>query len=578
MGIFCIYDLMCNPFKKLKRCLVLFLAVYAGFFSNLVVGQDQKDTKENLAERLLKQRGEVVIRFVIPADRSISYYTTFLSIDNVHHDTITAYANEAGFRQFLTGNLPYELLQPPSLPAGGVIQRKASADWHERYPRYDEYLALMERFAADHPDLCRLIQFGTSVEGRKLYAMKITDNPGEKEAEPVCLYSSTMHGDEVTGYILMLRLIEDLLENYETDTVISRIVDNVEIWINPLANPDGTYHDSDTSVVGATRFNANATDLNRDFPDVQYEEYTTAGRQPETIAMMNLMEGMPLVLAANFHGGIEVVNYPWDAWSRWHADDTWYRRVARKYADVAQDNGPPGYMDDLDNGITNGNTWYLVYGSRQDYTNYFLHAREVTIELSTEKMPPESNLGEYWDSNRQSLIRFIRWTLAGIRGTVTDSVSGLPVKAAVSIRFHDVDNSQIISSETDGNYFRLLLPGYYPMIFSAPEYYQQLLYVDVRADNLTELNVQLAPYFIYFNFYPNPFTDQLNIHVPESGNDLKIEFTDVAGRKAKIITWPVASAGMQVIPVYSLAPGIYIVGITYGSVQKQQVLVKAKTR
>jgi hypothetical protein len=566
---------MCKSSGKVLRYLALLLALHTGFSGSRAVGQDVKAAGEDLAERLLKQRNEVIIRFVMPGVTGIAFFTDFLSIDKVQQDTVTAYANEAGFRQFLTTGLPYEVLQPPSLPAQELVKRHVSADWHERYPRYDEYLSLMEGFATDHPGLCKLVQFGTSVQGRKLCVIKITDNPEVREDEPVFLYSSTMHGDEVTGYVLMLRLIEELLVNYETDTAISRLVDNVEIWINPLANPDGTYHDSDTSVAGATRFNANATDLNRDFPDVRESDYTTTGRQPETIAMMKLMEGMPLVLAANFHGGIEVVNYPWDTWSRWHADDTWYRQVSRKYADVAQDHGPAGYMDDLDNGITNGYTWYVAYGTRQDYSNYFLHAREVTIELSTEKMPVESSLGVYWNANRQSLIRFIRWTLTGIRGAVTDSVSGLPLKAEVSIRFHDFDNSQIISSAEDGNYIRLLLPGFYPVIISAPDYQPQLLYTDVKSGVLTERNVRLKPYFIHFSLYPNPFTDLLKIYVPESGNTMTIEFTDVTGRKAKIISWPVTSAGLQEIAVSSLSPGVYVVGIIYGSMRTNQVLVKA---
>jgi Zinc carboxypeptidase/Secretion system C-terminal sorting domain len=291
--------------------------------------------------------------------------------------------------------------------------------------------------------------------------------------------------------------------------------------------------------------------------------------------MIEFMEGLPLVLAANFHGGIEVVNYPWDIWSRWHADDAWYRRVARKYADAAQTNGEAGYMNDLDNGITNGNAWYLVYGSRQDFTNYFLHAREVTIELSGEKMPAESSLESYWQANRQSLLQFIGQSLTGIRGTVIDSVSGMPLKAEISIRYHDFDNSEVLSSASDGNYYRMLVPGYYPMIFTAPGYRQDLYYVDIHADTSTVFNVKLSPFFIHFNLYPNPFTDLLKIYVPEPGNNLSISFTDVTGRRVKIIDWPVTSAGVQEIEVNSLSPGIYIAGITYGTLKVQQVLVKA---
>lgn len=62
-----------------------------------------------------------------------------------------------------------------------------------------------------------------------------------------------MHGDEVTGYVLMLHLIDYLLQNYNTNNRIHKIVDSLEIHINPLANPDGTYASSNNTVSGATR-------------------------------------------------------------------------------------------------------------------------------------------------------------------------------------------------------------------------------------------------------------------------------------------------------------------------------------
>jgi len=40
----------------------------------------------------------------------------------------------------------------------------------------------------------------------------------------------------------MLRLADYLLENYTSDLKVKDLVDNLEIWINPLANPDGTYN------------------------------------------------------------------------------------------------------------------------------------------------------------------------------------------------------------------------------------------------------------------------------------------------------------------------------------------------
>jgi len=50
------------------------------------------------------------------------------------------------------------------------------------------------------------------------------------------MYTSSMHGDELTGYVLMLRLIDSLLSTYGTNPRVTNLVNNFEIWINPLAN------------------------------------------------------------------------------------------------------------------------------------------------------------------------------------------------------------------------------------------------------------------------------------------------------------------------------------------------------
>ena len=52
-----------------------------------------------------------------------------------------------------------------------------------------------------------------------------------------------------------------------SDPQVTRLLDSTVVWINPLANPDGTYHGGNNSVNGAWRYNANSVDLNRNFAD-----------------------------------------------------------------------------------------------------------------------------------------------------------------------------------------------------------------------------------------------------------------------------------------------------------------------
>ena len=92
---------------------------------------------------------------------------------------------------------------------------------------------------------------------------------------------------------------------------------------------------------------------------------------------------------------------------------------------------------DEDNGITNGYAWYEIDGGSQDYMNYYHHCREVTVEISDIKLLPENLLPDFWEYNYRSFINYMTQGLYGISGTITDSESGLPVKATIYINDHD---------------------------------------------------------------------------------------------------------------------------------------------
>jgi hypothetical protein len=301
-----------------------------------------------------------------------------------------------------------------------------------------------------------------------------------------------MHGNELTGYVLMLRLIDEILNGYSVGNY-TNIVDGIDLWINPLANPDGAFAVSDLSVNGAVRGNANWIDLNRNYPDPVDGDHPDGNPwQEETIIFMNLSDSIPFSMSCNFHTGAEVFNYPWDTWSNLTADDSWWQNIGSSYADTVHQHGPLGYFNDLNNGLTNGWVWYEVDGGRQDFMNYFKRCRESTIELSSTKVPNPSTLPNYWNANKASLINYIEESLNGLRGIVSDSITGQPLNARVEIFGHDYDSSHVYSNLPVGNYHRYLSPGNYLVNFSAQGYQSKSINVDIYTATPTVLNVQLA--------------------------------------------------------------------------------------
>jgi len=311
-----------------------------------------------------------------------------------------------------------------------------------------------------------------------LLAVIISANPGLQEDEPEVLLTSTIHGDETTGYVLTLRLIDHLLSGYGSNNDITDLVDSTEIWINPLANPDGTFRGGDDTVTGAIRFYTTTTggstgvDGNRNFPSMPSDDDPNGSDHPdglswwpETEAMMALAASETFVLSANFHGGAEVVNYPWDTVSRHHPDDDWFIQLSSDWADLAQADGPGGYMTSpYNNGITNGYDWYQTFGSRQDWVTFFHGGREVTIELSNTKLVAANELEDYWQWNRRALLDFIGHAHHGIRGVVTDQY-GEPLAATVEVVGVDreADGSMARTDPDIGDFHRLLLPGLYDL-------------------------------------------------------------------------------------------------------------------
>ena len=313
-----------------------------------------------------------------------------------------------------------------------------------------------------------------------------------KKMNPLFYYTSSMHGDELAGYVLSLRLIDYLLSGYGNDTRLTSLVDNIDIWINPLANPDGAYAGGNQNVWSATRYNANWVDLNRNYPDPEDGPNPDKSYQPETIIFLGLADTVNFTISANMHGGVEVCNYPWDTWSNLTADNNWWQYVSQQYSDSCQANSGNGYFNYLNDGITNGHDWYEVNGGRQDYMNYFRNCENVH-ELSDDKTPNPNDLPYLWDANYPSLLNYMEQSLFGLRGIVTDSITGDPLNAKVEIYNHDVDSSHVFSTLPVGNYHRYLYQGNYNITFTKNGYYPKTINTNVLNNNITIENIELVP-------------------------------------------------------------------------------------
>jgi hypothetical protein len=478
-----------------KSVFLLFLLPFLPLFGSV---------PDSLVQQQLKDRGEVYFSFAMPEAETLSYILAGVSLDKMDGDSVYVYANRRGYAWFGESGLPLRLLNPPgavdfdlrmkgpeALKTGGLLQ-----EW-DFYPTYEAYLQIMADFEKDYPELCQVTSIGKSVMGRDLLFARIAAPekggaraPGHTQV-PRFMYTSTMHGDETAGFVLSLRLIHHLLSQYGKDERITRLLEETEIWICPNENPDGTYRYDNSTVYGASRGNINGVDLNRNYPNPVVNPLNEM--QAETSAMIQFVDTMGFVMSANMHGGIELVNYPFDSWTssqNRHADHDWWRFVLQEFVDTVHRYSPPGYMTGLGTGMTHGGDWYVVYGSRQDYLNYFLSSREFTLELSNQKIPQPAQLPALWENTHRSLVNYIWQSTYGLSGLVSDAVSAAPISAQLQLPGHDKDNSEVQTRARSGFFQRPLLAGNYDLLVSASGY-PDLLYPNLQVHNYETLWLEI---------------------------------------------------------------------------------------
>eukprot|EP00090_Calanus_glacialis_P031812 TRINITY_DN52848_c0_g1_i1.p1 TRINITY_DN52848_c0_g1~~TRINITY_DN52848_c0_g1_i1.p1 ORF type:complete len:483 (-),score=100.01 TRINITY_DN52848_c0_g1_i1:48-1496(-) len=365
------------------------------------------------------------------------------------------------------------------LSAGKTVDVVLS-DYHNYTQLMDELDTLIESYS----ELSRLYILGGTIEERDIPVIQISQGVREDRVKlkPMIKLIANMHGNEAVGRELMLALARYLLQNYERDPRVAKIVNETDIHIVPTLNPDG-FENSTKGIClghhrGSGRHNGNLVDLNRAFPSwddlAETKEQLMAKSEPEVAAVIDWIFSQPFVLSANFHDGAVVANYPWDdshgpeRERSISPDDTTFVDLATLYAtnhaNMFQGVGLC-HEDNFPGGITNGAEWYIVKGGMQDFNYLFSNCMELTIEVSCCKYPMESELQKHWNQNKESLLSYLEVVQGGVRGYVRDE-NGDPVPNAV-IEVNGIQKN--ITTSYFGEYWRLLSAGKYCIRATSPD-------------------------------------------------------------------------------------------------------------
>ena len=204
---------------------------------------------------------------------------------------------------------------------------------------YNEMLAHLDTMAAQYPGIISVkqpIDTFTTIEGRPVFRVKISDNPlaDESSTEAQVLYTAIHHAREPVSMSQLIFYMYYLLENYGQDTLVTSIVDRTEMFFVPCVNPDGYIYNETTNPSGGGMWRKNrrnngdgtfGVDLNRNYgynwgfddfgssPNTNSETYrgTAPFSEPETQAMQYLCEQHNFKIALNYHAFGNLLIYPW---------------------------------------------------------------------------------------------------------------------------------------------------------------------------------------------------------------------------------------------------------------------------
>lgn len=160
-----------------------------------------------------------------------------LDIWEERENYIIALASDAQIESILQAGFYVEVLfsdmRDLLKPSAGISTAQA------KYHSYTEIETDLHQLQSAYPDIAKVYNLGSGHENRRIWALKISDNPSQEESdENDLLFVGGHHAREWISVEVPLHLAHYLVENYSIPR-IKNMVDNGEIWIIPLVNPDG---------------------------------------------------------------------------------------------------------------------------------------------------------------------------------------------------------------------------------------------------------------------------------------------------------------------------------------------------
>lgn len=295
------------------------------------------------------------------------------------------------------------------------------------YHNYAEITAELQALATAHPSIAAVTSVGKSVEGRDLWMIKISDDVANTEDEAKVVLLGGHHAREWIAVDVPFLMAKHLLENYGSDAAITRLVNEAEIYIVPMVNPDGHQYSVTNNRLWRKnrRNNGDGTfgvDLNRNYgyqwggPGSSGSTYSETYRgpsafsEPETQAMRDLLRQIEPAALISYHNFSQLILYPWGHTNNPAPDETLLNQLAVRMANDIRAVHNTNYTPQQASAL------YLASGDTVDWLYSLFAAMAFTIELRPRgTFPgfelPENEIQPTFEENLPAALYLIDWAI-----------------------------------------------------------------------------------------------------------------------------------------------------------------------
>ncbi|MEO0103457.1 MAG: M14 family zinc carboxypeptidase [candidate division WOR-3 bacterium] len=388
----------------------------------------------------------------------------------------------------------------------------------DRYHTYGEMVNELHYLHIQYPQITKVYTIGyTQKFNLPILAIRITSNPDvEEQDKPSILFDGIHHASEILGCEMCLYLANKLCQNYYCDTLIKSFVDNLDIWIVPMVNPDGHYItelglDSiwrknlrDNNNNGRIDLDYDGVDLNRNYdflferggsnePSNRYYRGPYPFSEPEARAIRDLALRKKFILNVSFHSDKdphmgERIYYPWRWGNSFSPDHQHIKAVCDTFA--------LNIINDANNG-----TYLSIYGNAQEgglernYLYYTFGTFAFTCEMWRGYYPPEERVDTICErvfTGVQYLLKRILQSHLAIK--VVELNTNKPLKAEVRVLEAYAPPETILPRYTDpilGRARRILKPGIYTIEILKEGYYSKRFSIEISPFNIKDTTIYL---------------------------------------------------------------------------------------